>query len=151
MARRPRRARRMVAEINVVPYIDVMLVLLVIFMVTAPMLQQGVEVEPPQASASPLEDSDEPPLLISVTRDGEYFVNQADNPDAPVSLETVTELVAAARRIDPETPILVKGDRASDYEHVMRAMVAAQQGGAVKVGLVTDSQAGEPVESAGGR
>lgn len=129
----------MVAEINVVPYIDVMLVLLVIFMVTAPMLQQGVEVEPPQASASPLEDTDEPPLLISVNRDGEYFVNQADNPDAPVSLATVTELVAAARQVDPQTPILVKGDRASNYENVMRAMVAAQQGGAPKVGLVTDS------------
>jgi len=131
----------MVAEINVVPYIDVMLVLLVIFMVTAPMLQQGVEVEPPQASASPLEDTDEPPLLISVNRDGEYFVNQADNPDAPVSLATITELVAAARQVDPETPILVKGDRASNYENVMRAMVAAQQGGAPKVGLVTDSDA----------
>ena len=139
MARRARRARRMVAEINVVPYIDVMLVLLVIFMVTAPMLQQGVEVEPPQASASALEDSDEPPLLISVNRDGEYFVNKADNPDAPVSLTTVTELVAAARQVDPEAPVLVKGDRESNYDNVMRAMVAAQQGGATKVGLVTDS------------
>ncbi len=131
----------MVAEINVVPYIDVMLVLLVIFMVTAPMLQQGVEVEPPQASASALEDTDEPPLLISVNRDGEYFVNQADNPEAPVSLATITELVAAARQVDPETPILVKGDRAANYENVMRAMVAAQQGGAPKVGLVTDPDA----------
>ena len=139
MARRTRRARRMVAEINVVPYIDVMLVLLVIFMVTAPMLQQGVEVEPPQASASALEDSDEPPLLISVNRDGEYFVNKADNPDAPVSLTTVTELVAAARQVDPEAPVLVKGDRESNYDNVMRALVAAQQGGATKVGLVTDS------------
>lgn len=129
----------MVAEINVVPYIDVMLVLLVIFMVTAPMLQQGVEVEPPQASASALEDSDEPPLLISVNRDGEYFVNKADNPDAPVSLTTVTELVAAARQLDPEAPVLVKGDRESNYDNVMQAMVAAQQGGATKVGLVTDS------------
>ncbi|MFO7807908.1 protein TolR [Guyparkeria sp.] len=139
MARRTRRARRMVAEINVVPYIDVMLVLLVIFMVTAPMLQQGVEVEPPQASASPLEDTDEPPLLISVNRDGEFFVNQADNPDAPVSLATIAELVTAARQLDPETPVLVKGDRSTNYESVMRAMVAAQQGGAAKVGLVTDS------------
>ena len=130
----------MVAEINVVPYIDVMLVLLVIFMVTAPLLQQGVEVEPPQASASPLEDSDEPPLLISVTRQGEYFVNKADNPDAPVSLATVSELVAAARQVDPETPVLVKGDRESNYDNVMQAMVAAQRGGATKVGLVTDSQ-----------
>ncbi|MFP4463108.1 MAG: protein TolR [Guyparkeria sp.] len=143
MARRTRRARRMVAEINVVPYIDVMLVLLVIFMVTAPMLQQGVEVEPPQAAASPLEETDEPPLLISVNREGEYFVNQADNPDAPVSLATVTELVAAARQVDPETPVLVKGDRASNYDNVMRAMVAAQQGGAPKVGLVTDSDPSE--------
>ncbi|KTG17971.1 protein TolR [Guyparkeria sp. XI15] len=140
MARRTRRTRRMVAEINVVPYIDVMLVLLVIFMVTAPMLQQGVEVEPPQASASPLEESDEPPLLIVVNRDGEYFVNKADNPDAPVSLSTVTELVAAARQVDPDGPVLVKGDRESNYDNVMQAMVAAQQGGATKVGLVTDSR-----------
>ena len=140
MARRTRRARRMVAEINVVPYIDVMLVLLVIFMVTAPMLQHGVEVEPPQASASALEDSDEPPLLISVNRDGEYFVNKADNPNAPVSLATISELVAAARQVDPQTPVLVKGDRESNYDNVMQAMVAAQQGGATKVGLVTESQ-----------
>ncbi|MCL7744760.1 protein TolR [Guyparkeria hydrothermalis] len=140
MARRTRRARRMVAEINVVPYIDVMLVLLVIFMVTAPMLQQGVEVEAPKAAASPLDDSDEPPLLIIVNQDGEYFVNKAENPDAPVSLTTVSELVAAARKVDPEAPVLVKGDRASNYDNVMRAMVAAQQGGATKVGLVTDSQ-----------
>jgi len=144
MARRTRRARRTVAEINVVPYIDVMLVLLVIFMVTAPMLQQGVEVEPPQASASALEDSDEPPLLISVNRDGEYFVNKADNPNAPVSLTTVTELVAAARQVDPEAPVLVKGDRESNYDNVMQAMVAAQQGGATKVGLVTDSPRSNP-------
>ncbi|HER35668.1 MAG: protein TolR [Halothiobacillaceae bacterium] len=144
MARRTRRARRMVAEINVVPYIDVMLVLLVIFMVTAPLLQQGVEVEPPQASATPLEDSDEPPLLIIVNRDGEYFVNKADNPDAPVSLSTVTELVAAARQVDPEGPVLVKGDRSSNYDAVMQAMVAAQKGGATKVGLVTDSRPTQP-------
>jgi len=134
----------MVAEINVVPYIDVMLVLLVIFMVTAPLLQQGVEVEPPQASATPLEDSDEPPLLIIVNRDGEYFVNKADNPDAPVSLSTVTELVAAARQVDPEGPVLVKGDRSSNYDAVMQAMVAAQKGGATKVGLVTDSRPTQP-------
>ncbi|MFO7581385.1 protein TolR [Guyparkeria sp.] len=146
MARRTRRARRMVAEINVVPYIDVMLVLLVIFMVTAPMLQQGVEVEPPQAAATPLEEQDEPPLLIIVDREGEYFVNQAENPEAPVSLATVTELVAAARAVDPEIPILVKGDRASNYEAVMRAMVAAQKGGAAKVGLVTESDPEAPDE-----
>lgn len=139
MARRTRRARRLVAEINVVPYIDVMLVLLVIFMVTAPMLQQGVEVEPPTAAASALEKQDEPPLLISVDRDGQVYVNKSDNPQAPVSLTTVTELVAAAHAVDPETPILVKGDRASNYEAVMRAMVAAQKGGAAKVGLVTES------------
>ncbi|MGM0517763.1 MAG: protein TolR [Pseudomonadota bacterium] len=139
MARRTRRSRRMVAEINVVPYIDVMLVLLVIFMVTAPMLQQGVEVEPPTAAASPLDEQDEPPLLISVDRDGEIYVNKAENPQAPVSLATVTELVAAAQAVDPDSPILVKGDRASNYEAVMRAMVAAQQGGAAKVGLVTES------------
>lgn len=127
----------MVAEINVVPYIDVMLVLLVIFMVTAPMLQQGVEVQPPQASANPLKSQDAAPVIITVNKAGEYMVSVAENPRAPVDLNQVQVLVAAARKANPKVPVLVKGDGKASYDYVIQAMVAAQQAGVDKVGLVT--------------
>ncbi|HHQ69191.1 MAG TPA: protein TolR [Halothiobacillaceae bacterium] len=128
----------MLAEINVVPYIDVMLVLLVIFMITAPMLQQGVEVTPPSAASSPLEGQEDEPLIISINERGEYFVNISQNPEAPVSLRQITELVAAARQVDPQGLVLVNGDKAASYDQVMQAMVAAQHGGAERIGLVTE-------------
>jgi len=131
------RGRRVVAEINVVPYIDVMLVLLVIFMVTAPLLQQGVEVKPPSAAANPLPSQDATPVIISVNKAGEYRVSNADNPAAPVSLDEVRVLVEAALKVNPKVPVLVKGDGEASYNFVMQAMVAAQQAGVDKVGLVT--------------
>lgn len=138
MARRMRHRKRMLAEINVVPYIDVMLVLLVIFMITAPMLQQGVEVSPPSAASSPLEGQEDEPLMITINEQGQYFVNISENPDAPVSLGQVTELVTAALQIDPQGLVLVNGDKAASYDQVMQAMVAAQQGGAERIGLITE-------------
>ncbi|MDA3877273.1 MAG: protein TolR [Halothiobacillus sp.] len=137
MDRRARRSRRVVAEINVVPYIDVMLVLLVIFMVTAPMLQQGVEVQPPSAASKPLPSQDDLPVIITVNKAGEYFVSNAPNPKAPLSLEEIKPLIIAARQVKPNVPVLVKGDGSADYRSVMQAMVAAQQAGVEKVGLVT--------------
>ncbi|MFP4154837.1 MAG: protein TolR [Halothiobacillaceae bacterium] len=130
-------------EINVVPYIDVMLVLLIIFMITAPMLEQGVEVELPRTVAAALEAGDIEPVVISVSRDGAYYVNVSEDPETAVPLSQVTVLVQAARAVNPEVPVLVKGDGEAAYAHVVRAMSRVQQAGIERVGLVTES-GGEP-------
>ena len=131
--------RKLMGEINVVPYIDVMLVLLVIFMVTAPLLTQGVKVELPQAGAEPIEDvPNHPPLVLSVDAEGQLFINVGDDEDAPVSGKEIVARTGAVLRNRPETPVLVKADRAVQYGFVVGAMVLLQQGGAEHVGFVTD-------------
>ncbi len=133
--RRPK--KRMMAEINVVPYIDVMLVLLVIFMVTAPLLQQGVQVELPEADAKALEPSDKEPMIVSVNSKGQYFLNVAENPNLPVTNKELMLRVAAELKRDKNRKVLVKGDTRVDYGQVMGAMVVLQKAGAKGVGLIT--------------
>jgi biopolymer transport protein TolR len=131
--------RKLMAEINVVPYIDVMLVLLIIFMVTAPLLTQGIKVELPKAGAEPIEDvSNQPPLVVSVDAAGNLFINVGDDEDEPVTGRDTVDRVAAVLRNRPQTPVLVKADRAVAYGNVVGAMVLLQQGGADNVGFVTD-------------
>ncbi len=131
--------RKLMAEINVVPYIDVMLVLLIIFMVTAPLLTQGIKVELPKAGAEPIEDvSDQPPLVVSVDATGNLYINVGDDEDEPVTGKDIVARVAAVLRNRPNTPVLVKADRAVAYGNVVGAMVLLQQGGADNVGFVTD-------------
>ncbi len=137
MARRHK--RRAMAGINVVPYIDVMLVLLIIFMITAPIVQQGVEVELPQAAANTLPPDDLEPLILSVSKSGEYYLNIGDNLKKPVAGEDVQQRVRIVMEARPETPVLVRGDREVDYGSVTRAMVLLQEAGVEKVGLMTDS------------
>jgi biopolymer transport protein TolR len=127
----------MMSEINVVPYIDVMLVLLVIFMITAPLLSQGVNVELPKAAASPLSAPDKEPVVISIDRGGKYFINYGDAQDRPVPLETLVNRVAALRKYQPAIPIYLKGDRNVDYGRVVELMALLQQSGVEGVGLVT--------------
>ena len=135
----PLQKRKLMGEINVVPYIDVMLVLLVIFMVTAPLLTQGIEVELPKAGAEPIETSSERlPLVLSVDQEGFLYLNVGDDEDQPVEAQEVIARVGAVMRNAPETPILVKADRAVAYGYVVGAMVLLQQGGAEDVGFVTD-------------
>ena len=129
-------------EINVVPYIDVMLVLLIIFMVTAPMLSQGVKVDLPKASAEPL-PADIEPLVLSVDADGAMYLNIGD-PQAPVDAERVIEVVSAALRREPQRPVLVKADRAVAYGAVVEGMALLQQAGAEKVGFATESPGAAP-------
>ena len=133
------RPRRMLAEINVVPYIDVMLVLLVIFMVTAPMLMQGVEVELPKADAAPVEDQDAEPLIVSINSKGELFLNLGANEKQVLELATVRQRVAAVLRRTPDKPVLVWGDQRVAYGDVVIVMTALQEAGAPSVGLVTES------------
>ena len=131
--------RKLIGEINVVPYIDVMLVLLVIFMVTAPLLTQGVKVELPKAGAEPIEDvPNHPPLVLSVDAEGNLFINVGDDEDTPQSGQDIIARTGAVLRNRPETPVLVKADRAVAYGFVIGAMVLLQQGGAEHVGFVTD-------------
>ena len=135
---RQRERKRPMAEINVVPYIDVMLVMLVIFMVTAPLLQQGVQVELPQASAEPLPPDQSEPLELGVDAQGNYYLNVGGDTKAPVGEEIIVQRVAAVLRHKPNTPVLVRGDRNVDYGTVVRAMVLLQQAGAPSVGLITE-------------
>ncbi len=128
--------RRLNAEINVVPYIDVMLVLLIIFMVTAPLLTQGIEVELPQAASEDVKIDDEP-VTLSVDRKGQYFLNIGEERSAPLSDEEVVQRVGAVMRNKPETLILVEGDTAVDYGKVANGMSLLQRAGAAKLGFVT--------------
>jgi len=123
------------SEINVVPYIDVMLVLLVIFMVTTPLLTQGVEVDLPEAISDAVKDPDVEPFLLSVDRNGQLFVNEEKQ---PVSGEEIIRKAAIVHKRNPKTPFLVKGDRRVEYQAVMTAMVLLKQAGVPKVGLVTE-------------
>ena len=127
------------AEINVVPYIDVMLVMLVIFMVTAPLLTQGVKVELPQAAAEPMESKDQEPLVVTVDEGGSLYLNIGDEPDQPVEGDALVQRVAAVLRRQPAKPVMVRGDHAADYGSVVAAMVLLQQAGISGVGLVTDT------------
>jgi biopolymer transport protein TolR len=131
--------RKLMGDINVVPYIDVMLVLLVIFMVTAPLLTQGIEVELPKAGAEPIEDTSENiPLVLSVDAAGNLYLNVGDNEDQPISGKEIVARTALVLDVSPDTQIFIKADRAVPYGNVVGAMVLLQQGGADNVGFVTD-------------
>ena len=138
--------RKLMGEINVVPYIDVMLVLLVIFMVTAPLLTQGIEVELPQANAEPIETpQDHDPLVLSVDAEGNLYINAGDNEDQPQSGEEIVRRIGIVLGEKPETPMFVKADRAVPYGNVVGAMVILQQAGAENIGFVTDPLDSYPI------
>ncbi len=138
--------RRLMSEINVVPYIDVMLVLLIIFMITAPLLTQGIKVELPKAGAEPIPDvPNHPPLVVSVDRDGNLYINVGDDEDKPASSQDIVSRVQAVLSQRPDTPVLVKADRAVPYGNVVGAMVLLQRGGADSIGFVTDPLDSYPV------
>jgi len=131
--------RRPVAEINVVPYIDVMLVLLVIFMITAPIVQQGVEIDLPQAAAKSMSPDEAEPVVVSVDRKGDFYLDIGDEPDKPIDAQLMVNRVAAVRQLKPNIAVLVRGDRNVGYGKVIDAMVLLQRAGVEKVGLMTDS------------
>jgi biopolymer transport protein TolR len=148
VAANPRR-RRLMGEINVVPYIDVMLVLLIIFMITAPLLTQGVQVELPDADAQPIDPDllrDREPLVLSVDRDGRYYLNIGGDEDAPIEAAEVARRAGAVLERDAATPVLVKADERVPYGSVVRGMVLLQQAGAKKIGFLTDPKAMRALE-----
>ena len=145
-----RRNRRLMGEINVVPYIDVMLVLLIIFMVTAPLLTQGIEVELPKVGAEPLDPEDyldEEALVLSVDAAGNLYLNFGERA-APVSVEAATEQARALLNRGPDRPVLVRADARASYGDVALAMRVLQDAGAGQIGMVTDP---EELNAPGGR
>jgi biopolymer transport protein TolR len=135
------RPRRAMAEINVVPYIDVMLVLLVIFMATAPLLMQGVEVDLPDANSSPVSDSDAEPLIVSIDAQAKLYLNLGASDDLALNIETVKQRVATVLKRNPEKAVMVWGDAAVPYGEVVALMSQLQEAGALSVGLVTEAPA----------
>jgi biopolymer transport protein TolR len=137
-----RRFRRgPLSEINVVPYIDVMLVLLIIFMVTTPLMTQGVKIDLPQASAQTIPPDKQQPIIVSVDAAGNYYLNIAQDPHQAIDPVTLGNRVSAQIKVEQQqnqTPIiLVKGDSKANYGNVVQAMVLLQQAGAPSVGLIT--------------
>ena len=144
MIRTKTKRERPISEINVVPYIDVMLVLLVIFMITAPILSQGVTVDLPKAASQTLAPTDKEPIVVSVNQEGTYFLNISSTPADPIEPQALTVRVAAelelARQSGQKLNVLVKGDQGVAYGKVVQAMALLKQAGAEQVGLLTDSE-----------
>jgi biopolymer transport protein TolR len=132
--------RRSVSEINVVPYIDVMLVLLIIFMVTAPLLKQGVDVDLPTAPANPLDSESPEPIVITVDKGGMMFLNIAVDPDTQISAEALVKQVKSALSREPRRPVMVRGDANGPYQNVVATLVLLQQADVGSVGLVTEPE-----------
>ena len=134
--------RKPMSEINVVPYIDVMLVLLVIFMATAPLLTQGVVVDLPEAPSEPIEDSQDDPLVVSMRADGALFMNlglqDADDEGTRVTVYSLEEQAGKILRARNDVPVFIKADHTLDYGEVVRVMTVLQKAGAESVGLITD-------------
>lgn len=136
------RRRKPMSEINVVPYIDVMLVLLVIFMATAPLLTQGVVVDLPDAPSEPIEQDQEDPLVVSVRGDGAIFVNlgiqNSDDEGTRVTIYSLEDQAGKILRARSDAPVYVKADHKLDYGMVVRVMTVLQKAGASSVGLITE-------------
>ena len=136
---RHRVRRRPMSEINVVPYIDVMLVLLVIFIITAPLLTQGVKVDLPQADAQPLDVESQEPLVVTIDSTGSYYVNYGENQGSPVEPRVLAARVAALLRHRPGLSVVVRGDENVPYGDVVFLMTILQGAGAPSVGLITEA------------
>ena len=146
----PMRKRRLMAEINVVPYIDVMLVLLIIFMVTAPLLSQGIKVELPDAGAEPLdkEMQDSDPLILSIDASGAFYLNVGDDEAKPREPNQIFTLARTVLERKQDVPVLVKADENVPYGRVISGMVLLQQAGARKIGFLTDPARFDLLENA---
>lgn len=136
---RIRRRRKPVSEINVVPYIDVMLVLLVVFMVTAPLLTQGVSVDLPEAPSEPLELKDnQDVVVVSVKADSSYYIDLGSDPEKSVSIDYIADKIGKLMRVKPTTPVLVRGDKAVPYGTIVNLMTTLQGAGVPNVGLISE-------------
>lgn len=135
---RRHKKRKLKSEINVVPYIDVMLVLLIIFMVTAPLLNLGVDIDLPKSNAKSIEQKKEP-IVVVVDAAGSYTLKMQDIPQQKVDAAVLTTKVSAFVKNNPDVAVFVAGDRTASYDTVYQAMVLLQQAGVEKVGLMSNS------------
>ncbi len=133
-----RKRRKPVAEMNVVPYIDVMLVLLIIFMVTAPLVTQGVDVDLPDADAKIVEVSEADPLIATMDAQGLYYLNVGDDPKSPITRPDMQTLVQFELQNNPLRPVYIKADGEVQYEKIVELMVVLQNAGVPSVGLMTE-------------
>jgi biopolymer transport protein TolR len=129
--------RRCIAEINVVPYVDVMLVLLVIFMVTAPLITQGVKVDLPTATTKPLPKEDEIPVVVTIDAQGSLYLNIAMQPNSAMQADALLAEVGAALVRSPKRQVVVRGDKHVNYDYVVQVMSLLQKAGVASVGLET--------------
>ncbi|WP_049630288.1 protein TolR [Cellvibrio sp. pealriver] len=130
--------KKLKAEINVVPLIDVMLVLLIVFMIAAPMMTQGIKVELPQAASEPVESKEDEPITVSVKADGTYYIDLGGDAEAPRPLAEIKSIVSKVLKEKPNTPVFVQGDKKVDYGVVVTLMGELKQAGAPSVGLITE-------------
>ena len=135
---RYRRQRRLFNEVNVIPYIDVSLVLLLVFMISAPLIQQGVDVDLPKANAKTIQAISEEPAIISIDAEANIYLNLSDFPDKPISAQDMVAQVIALKRLNPELSIFVRGDRKTYYANIVKVMAMLQSQGLQQVGLMTD-------------
>lgn len=138
MSTHKRYRRKLIAEINVVPYIDVMLVLLIVFMVAAPLLMQGIDVELPQAQSQPITKDALKSVIVSIKADRSLYINLGEDKEKPKSIKSIQTMVSKVLKQNPEVSVLVWGDKKVPYGEVVTLMSALQQVGASSVGLVTE-------------
>jgi biopolymer transport protein TolR len=134
-----RKRRHLLAEMNVVPYIDVMLVLLVIFMVTAPMLTQGVKVELPEIASDSINVDNAEPIIVSIKANGSYWLKQGDKPDQEMALAGLTQRLQQVQQSQPKIQVLLNGDKNVPYGDVVKLMASLQQANILRVGLLTET------------
>lgn len=132
--------RKPMAEINVVPYIDVSLVLLIIFMITTPLLQSGVDVDLPKAEAKTLDPTQETPVVVTIDKEGDFYINVGHGGDVRADEDTLTQKALAAVRDKPGRPVLIRGDKAVEYGKVIVAMALLKRAGVPSVGLMTNPE-----------
>lgn len=135
-----RRRRKSVAEINVVPYIDVMLVLLIIFMATSPVITQGVDVDLPQAEAEMMPEDSDKPLVASVDAEGVYYLDTGEGDNQAMDLLTLADAVMSQLELSPKSPVVVKGDAKVSYDAVIKLMATLKAAGVPSVGLMTQPE-----------
>ncbi len=126
-------------EINVVPYIDVTLVLLLVFMITAPLIEQGVEVDLPRTIGSQIDSLTEDPVVVTVDFKGSLYVNIAEHPNKPIQTNEMLSLVTAVKQLNPDLPVLIRGEKLSAYGNIVKVMALLKQANIEKVGLMTES------------
>ena len=133
------RKRKLVSDINVVPYIDFMLVLLVVFMVSAPLMVQGILLNLPEASNEPLPREQQDPLIISVDSKGQFYLEIQSSQNEPLALLQLSEKISSILKINPSLQVVVRGDGQVEYQRIISLMSELQNTGVDNVGLITSS------------